>query len=76
MVTGDKRMQPILSGKVGTMILTLLLTGVSSAHAQQPAEMKIPAPELQGIDAWINSKPVSLADLKGKVVVLHFWTFG
>jgi peroxiredoxin len=38
--------------------------------------MRMPAPELRGIDEWINSKPTSLADLKGKVVVLHFWTFG
>jgi hypothetical protein len=36
----------------------------------------MPAPELKGIEAWINSKPLSLKDLKGKVVVLHFWTFG
>jgi hypothetical protein len=69
-------MQPIVSGKLGTLILALLLAAVPSARAQQPAEMKILAPELQGIDAWINSKPTSLADLKGKVVVLHFWTFG
>jgi hypothetical protein len=38
--------------------------------------MKIPAPEFQGIDEWINSKPLSLKDLKGKVVVVHFWAFG
>ena len=69
-------MQPIVSGKVGTLILALLLAAVPCARAQQPAEMKIPAPELQGIEAWINTKPTSLADFKGKVVVLHFWTFG
>jgi hypothetical protein len=38
--------------------------------------MKIVAPELQDIEAWINSKPLALKDLRGKVVVLHFWTFG
>jgi hypothetical protein len=76
MVTGDQHMQPIFSGKLSTLILALLLAAVPCARAQQPAEMKVPAPELQGIDAWINSKPLSLADLKGKVVVLHFWTFG
>jgi len=38
--------------------------------------MRMPAPELRGIDEWINSKPTSLADLKGNVIVLHFWTFG
>jgi hypothetical protein len=46
------------------------------ASAQEPVAMKIPAPELKGIDEWINSKPLQLKALKGKVVVLHFWTFG
>ena len=30
------------------------------------------APEFK-CDAWINSKPLSLADLSGKVIVLTFW---
>jgi hypothetical protein len=34
------------------------------------------APELRGVSAWINSEPISLKSLRGKVVVLHFWTFG
>jgi cytochrome c biogenesis protein CcdA/thiol-disulfide isomerase/thioredoxin len=34
-----------------------------------------PAPELMGITAWINSSPLTLASLRGKVVLLHFWTF-
>jgi len=66
----------MLSARVGALVLGLSLTAVPWAAAQQPVAMKIPAPELQGIDEWINSKPRSLSDLKGKVVVLHFWTFG
>ena len=69
-------MQRIVLGKVGALVLGLSLTAVPGAGAQQPVAMKLPAPELKGIGEWINSKPTSLKDLKGKVVVLHFWTFG
>ncbi len=34
------------------------------------------APELRGISAWHNTQPLTLAQLRGKVVALHFWTFG
>jgi len=32
-----------------------------------------PATDFSGVDSWINSKPLKLADLKGKVVVLDFF---
>ena len=38
---------------------------------------KIRAPELTGARGWLNTdKPLSLAALKGKVVLLDFWTYG
>ena len=33
------------------------------------------APEITG-QTWINTEPLRLADLKGKVVMVEFWTFG
>lgn len=33
------------------------------------------APELRGITEWINSPPLTLAGLRGRVVLVHFWTF-
>lgn len=36
---------------------------------------KIKAPEFSGIKAWINSKPLKMADLKDKVVLVEFWTY-
>ena len=60
--------------------LLALLLGVAAATphtaAQEPVSMKIRVPELKEIEEWINSKPLSWKDLKGKVVVVHFWTFG
>ena len=34
------------------------------------------APDFTGINTWFNSKPLSLADLRGKVVLVDFWTYG
>lgn len=33
------------------------------------------APEIEGIEAWINSPPLRISDLKGKVVLIDFWTY-
>jgi thiol-disulfide isomerase/thioredoxin len=44
----------------------------SAADGHTPAA----APEFTGVTDWINSKPLKLADQKGKVVVVHFWTNG
>lgn len=33
------------------------------------------ASEFVGLGEWVNSKPLSLAKLKGKVVLIDFWTF-
>ncbi|MGE5392474.1 MAG: thioredoxin family protein [Candidatus Saccharibacteria bacterium] len=33
------------------------------------------APEFTGITHWFNSKPLTLKELQGKVVLVDFWTF-
>src|SRR5579872_2012653 len=34
-----------------------------------------PAPQIEGITYWINSPPLQLNNLKGKVVLIDFWTY-
>ena len=34
-----------------------------------------PAPEITGITQWINSPPLTLSALRGKVVLIDFWTY-
>ncbi|MBR0961789.1 thioredoxin family protein [Bradyrhizobium japonicum] len=44
---------------------------ITVAAASQQA-----APDFTGITNWFNSKPLSMADLRGKVVLVDFWTYG
>lgn len=40
-------------------------------------EARVRAPELKGGRGWLNTdKPLSLSALRGKVVLLDFWTYG
>ena len=36
----------------------------------------LPAPEFPIPLEWINSQPLTLDDLRGKLVLLDFWTYG
>jgi thiol-disulfide isomerase/thioredoxin len=40
-------------------------------------DVRVRAPELEGGRGWLNTdKPLSIAGLRGKVVLLDFWTYG
>jgi thiol-disulfide isomerase/thioredoxin len=46
-------------------------------HMATQAQPRVRAPEIKGGRAWLNTdKPLSLSALKGKVVLLDFWTYG
>ena len=46
------------------------------APDQEP-QVPIPAPTLDGATEWLNvAAPISLPQLRGKVVLLDFWTYG
>ena len=38
-----------------------------------PVEGELPS--LEGTTGWLNSRPLSTADLQGKVVLVDFWTY-
>jgi thiol-disulfide isomerase/thioredoxin len=49
------------------------LLGISWPAGAAPVPAR-PAPEFAGIDNWINSAPLAMRQLRGKVVLVDFWT--
>lgn len=50
---------------------TLLAGAFAGPAAGAPAT----APEFTGIKQWLNSEPLTMAQLRGKVVLVDFWTY-
>ncbi|MGW8389767.1 thioredoxin family protein [Pseudoduganella sp. HUAS MS19] len=47
------------------------LVGASASAATAPFE----APEFSGITQWLNSEPLTMKQLRGKVILVDFWTY-
>jgi hypothetical protein len=70
---GGGRMRTLAGGfLVAALLAGLLSAGTAGAIALREGEA---APEITG-GPWINSEPLSLQKLRGRVVVVEFWTFG
>lgn len=52
-----------------------LLPQVEQANQNELDAIYPKAPEIAGITHWINSEPLTMASLKGKVVLVDFWTY-
>jgi cytochrome c biogenesis protein CcdA/thiol-disulfide isomerase/thioredoxin len=65
----DERGAAMTGSMSGTM--TGAMTGASSAAPPVEGEM----PPLSGAVAWLNSPPLSSQQLRGKVVLIDFWTY-
>jgi hypothetical protein len=50
----------------------VLLLALAVLTGARPGQL---APELAG-GPWINGPPRSMADLRGRVVFVEFWTYG
>lgn len=68
----------MLASSVGTPIETLaqdkhVMQPTTSAMSRLPVEGQLPS--LAGATSWLNSEPLTPATLRGKVVLVDFWTY-
>ena len=73
------------SRSLGWIGLTVIIgvAAVVMLHSEKPVVLTAnaavadegPMPELRGAVAWLNSAPLSRESLRGKVVLVNFWTY-
>jgi hypothetical protein len=57
------------------MVAAGVAVGLGATAGAQAPRVGQPAPELAG-GPWINSSPLTTAALRGRVVLVEFWTYG
>jgi thiol-disulfide isomerase/thioredoxin len=60
---------------LSSAIAACALIATSTAAIAAPQVSAAPAPEFTGITQWLNSEPLKLQQLRGKVVLVDFWTY-
>lgn len=74
-----------LRSKIGLTALAIAgaslsaLAGLAGGNITSPiqlAQAQSKAPELVGLGQWFNSEPLTMQKLRGKVVMVDFWTYG
>ena len=70
----ETKLEQVLLAKQNQASIVHKLTTAASATSVLNVQ-PTPAPVLQGLTNWINSQPLTLAQLHGKVVLVDFWTY-
>jgi thiol-disulfide isomerase/thioredoxin len=63
--------------KAQQLWLVVVLMGIFSTSGKVEAKepVQAPMPAFDRATSWLNTKPLSAADLRGKVVLVDFWTY-
>ena len=61
--------------KAHQLLLAVILAGAISAHAEEKLPVEGHAPSFGGATSWVNSPPLTADNLRGKVVLVDFWTY-
>ena len=60
-------------------VAPLLISSSQARAADDPSPQdhaRVRAPDFTGAESWLNTdKPISIKDLRGRVVILDFWTY-
>jgi thiol-disulfide isomerase/thioredoxin len=60
---------------LSTAFAACAVMAANTAAFAAPPQSGPPAPEFTGITQWLNSEPLTLQQLRGKVVLVDFWTY-
>ena len=60
-------------GPHNATVIGMITGGVTEATSAPPVEGRLPS--LGGAVAWLNSPPLSPESLRGRVVLIDFWTY-
>ncbi len=69
----EREILAVLGDSQRNLLVALMGRPFDFAHVEPVACL---APELHDVTTWINSAPLTLAQLRGDVVAVHFYTFG
>ena len=63
-------------GRRAVLMLAALLAALGfAASARGDLKLGAPAPEVAG-ERWINTEPLTMRGVRGRVVLVEFWTYG
>jgi thiol-disulfide isomerase/thioredoxin len=74
-----------LAGAAAVILSSLASSTIPGVSAEALRDLNAPievaaqqatAPDFVGITKWFNSAPLDIASLRGKVVLVDFWTYG
>lgn len=64
--------------RLKTLVMTAAFAATAvtgTAACAEPLKTGPRAPEFTGISTWLNSDPLTIQKLRGKVVLVDFWTY-
>ncbi|KIH83904.1 cytochrome c biogenesis protein DipZ [Pseudomonas batumici] len=68
-------MMAAVNSEAGQPAGSMMAMAAKTGAAERALPVEGTLPDLSGAVQWLNSAPLSAADLKGKVVLIDFWTY-